>query len=340
MIGSGLKKLAAANGLQIDGGVAYGVLKGCFVSLSEGSGYKRMCIYAGCYHKPEGVAAAVEGEVPEHLQVASAIADYIVEYAGDFKTYRIMNSKHKLPGVSIVQGGSVVQINFFDNPGTIKCIEAFIENILPEIAPTTQPHVCMKCGLGNNDTTKPVLLPDEAVVPMHEGCANEIIAALGGKKARAGGTLGGILGALIGSAIGAVVWAAIGVMGYIASIVGLLIAFLASKGYDLLGGKPGKVKLVTLIICVLLAVVVGTVGTQVYFIHEVYVEGVAELKSWEVAKPEMEFIMEVIPVMWEDSEVAGAVAGDIGMGWLFAALGCFGILRSSTGGKKVRILKG
>jgi len=44
MIGSGLKKLAAANGLQIDGGVAYGVLKGCFVSLSEGSGYKRMCI--------------------------------------------------------------------------------------------------------------------------------------------------------------------------------------------------------------------------------------------------------------------------------------------------------
>ena len=144
MIGSALKKLAAQNGMKTDGGTAFGALKGCFVSLSEGAGYKRMCIYVGCHHQSD--APTKEGEIPEHLQAANAVADTIIEEAADFKTYRIMNSQHKLPGVAIAQGGSVVQVNFFDNPGTMKCIQAFIDNILPQVAPYTEPQVCAKCG--------------------------------------------------------------------------------------------------------------------------------------------------------------------------------------------------
>lgn len=44
MIGSGLRKLAAAQGLQVAHGVAYGPLKGYCATLSEGSGYKQITL--------------------------------------------------------------------------------------------------------------------------------------------------------------------------------------------------------------------------------------------------------------------------------------------------------
>ncbi len=341
MIGAGLKQIAADNGLTVESGVAYGLLKGCYVSLSEGAGYKRMCIYVGCHHAPAQEKASKQGEVPEHMQAANAIADYIIEYAGDFEKYRIMTRKHKLPGVLMTQGGSVVQVNFFDNPGTMDCIRAFIDEILPEIAPATEPKVCAKCGLPNDGLSKPVLLTDEAVVPMHDACAQSVAAAFG-KKSRPGGNFLGIFGALIGAAIGAVVWAAVGVMGYIASIVGILIAFLAGKGYELLGGRPGAFKVIVMILCVMLAVVAGSIGTEVYWLHDLYQEEVAGVPASMIAMTEMEFIVDTIPLLWEDAEVFAEFSKDILMGWGFAALGCFGLLRKSSGKgePKVKVLNG
>jgi len=252
-----------------------------------------------------------------------------------------MTNKHKLPGVTITQGGSVVQINFFDNPGTMECIQAFIDQILPEIAPATDTKACMKCGLLTDDTAKAVLLTDEAVVPMHEGCAETVVSAVG-KKYRPGGNLLGLIGALIGAAIGAVVWAAVGVMGYIASIVGILIAFLAGKGYELLGGRPGAFKVIVMILCVMLAVVAGSIGTEVYWLHDLYQEEVAGVPASMIAMTEMEFIVDTIPLLWEDAEVFAEFSKDILMGWGFAALGCFGLLRKSSGKgePKVKVLNG
>lgn len=343
MVGAALKKLAAENLMTVESGVAYGMLKGCYVSLSEGAGYKRMCIYVGCHHRPEEERAIKEGEVPEHLQAANAIADYIIEFAGNFSEYRIMTDKHRLPGVQIAQGGSVVIVNFFDNPGTMKCIEAFVEKILPEIAPATEPNVCMVCGKANDDTVKAVMVTDEAVVPTHEACALPIAAALSA-KARPGGAFLGIIGALIGAAIGAVGWLAVGIIGYITSIAGALIGWLAAKGYDLLGGKQGAVKVVTLIVCVLLAVLAGSVGTEVYGLHDYYQEATngIVLEAGEELIPESEFIMENLPILWEDPEVAAAFFKDLGLGVLFAFMGCFRLLRQSSGkgGVKAQILKG
>ncbi len=39
MIAFGLKKLAAKYGMNIESGVAYGMVKDCLISLSEGAGY-------------------------------------------------------------------------------------------------------------------------------------------------------------------------------------------------------------------------------------------------------------------------------------------------------------
>ena len=60
MIAFGLKKLAAKYGMNIESGVAYGMVKDCLISLSEGAGYKRLSIYVG------------QGELPQAETQASA----------------------------------------------------------------------------------------------------------------------------------------------------------------------------------------------------------------------------------------------------------------------------
>lgn len=346
VIGWALSKFSRKQGMQVDGGVAYGMLKGCFVSLSEGAGYKRMCIYVGCHHRSEDEQPLPEGETPEYLQAANAVADTILEKAADFKAYRIMTSRHPLPGVVIVQGGSVVQVNFYDNPGTMKCIEAFVEQILPQVAAYTDAQACACCGAANDTASRGVLLSGEAVVPMHQACAETLVESAAAREADDGGDAGrtflGILGACIGALLGALVWALIGIFGYVASVAGFVAAFLAGKGYDLLGGKPGKIKLVTLVLCVVLAVIVGNAACEIYWLHELYQEEVAKLSAWEVAVPEAEFLARAIPLLWEEPEITSEFVKGVLIGLFFAALGCWTVLRDAGGkaGRKIRMLKG
>ena len=67
-----------------------------------------------------------------------------------------------------------------------------------------------------------------------------------------------LLGMAAGAALGAVVWAIVLSFGYIASLVGLLIGFLAEKGYSLCKGRQGKGKIAILILAVVFGVVLGT----------------------------------------------------------------------------------
>lgn len=346
MIGSGLKKFAEEYHLTAESGVVHGWLQNCYVAFSEGAGYKRLAIYIGCHHAGEDEHIPEEGTLPAHMQAADQIADFILEKAGEYKKYRLMPSGKGMPGVVLTQGGSVVQVNFFDNPGTLKCIRNFIEDILPQLAPLTAPRECAACAGEQDATFLPVLMTDQAVVPMHSHCAEKITAALSQANAHTRSALPvlPILGALLGALLGAVVWAAVGILGYMASIVGLLIAFLASKGYDLLGGKPGALKIVTLIVCVILAVAAGTVGCEIYGLHTFYQEEVQKLGPMETAVPEMEFLKATVPLLWQEAEVLKAVVKDAAMGLLFAMIGCLDILRRESqrikGKTKAKILSG
>ncbi len=140
-----------------------------------------------------------------------------------------------------------------------------------------------------------------------------------------GHILTGIIGALVGALLGAVVWVLVGKLGYIASIVGFLIAFLASKGYDLCKGRPGTIKLVVLLVCVVLAVAVGTAGTYLWIAHDMWVEETSELSAFErsLLPSEAELFREII----QDSEVQTEFFKDLAMGLLFGALGAFGMFK-------------
>ena len=137
----------------------------------------------------------------------------------------------------------------------------------------------------------------------------------------------GILGAAIGALIGAVVWALVGMLGYIVSAVGLLTAFLASKGYDLLHGRQGRIKTVVLLVCVILAVLLGNAGSAAIQIHQVYEEeGLASFIN------ESDFFQRMIPALMEDSEFISSIVKDSALGIGLAILGCFGLV--SQAGKK------
>lgn len=56
--------------------------------------------------------------------------------------------------------------------------------------------------------------------------------------------IGGIVGALLGALIGAGIWAIVYRLGFVAWIVGFIIVLLALKGYELFGGRIGKVGMI------------------------------------------------------------------------------------------------
>lgn len=401
MIAFGLKKLAAKYGMNIESGVAYGMVKDCLISLSEGAGYKRLSIYVGQGELPQagtqasadqivvaqssqtpaqsdqteaplgqtpaqsdqapaqhdqtpaqpgqapaqhdqtpaqpgqteaplGQTPAQPGQTPAQLgqtpaqQRADALAERIIELASDYKRYRLMRSGQRLNGIEIEADGSALEVNFFDNPGTLKCVEAFIEEVLPQIAELTHPGECMLCGRELHGDACAALLPGERVVAMDADCIGrvEYVCAL-----HQGGVARGMIGAVVGALIGAALWCAVGLAGYTASIVGMVTALLAGKGYDLLGGRPGKARLICIIACTLVAVVVGDAAALGAMIWREYTQAGAELMQ---AIGFNEYLGMMIEILIEDGEFVGSVVRDLLLGWLFAIVGCVAVLRKSN----------
>lgn len=149
-----------------------------------------------------------------------------------------------------------------------------------------------------------------------------------------GSIVGGIVGALIGAAIGAVLWAVVGMLGYIASIIGFVIAFLASKGYDLLKGRQGLIKMIALIVCVVLAVCAGTLGTAVWQIHDEYTTQLSELSDIEKKHYDIMSESEFMVSILSEKEVQTGLIKDSAMGLLFGILGSFGLIASAKNSKK------
>ncbi|MGN0971705.1 MAG: hypothetical protein ACI4OY_07085 [Aristaeellaceae bacterium] len=129
-----------------------------------------------------------------------------------------------------------------------------------------------------------------------------------------GSVVMGILGASLGALIGAVIWALVGMAGYIVSLVGLLTAFLADKGYDLLHGRQGRIKPVVLLVCVILAVLLGNMGTMAMQLHQVYQE------EYALYIDEAAFFQLTIPALMQDSSFATAIIKDSALGLLLGIL--------------------
>lgn len=252
MIGSGIKKFAQANGMTVKGGVAYGAYRGIHITMAEGAGWKSV-----------SVAAYLEG-----AEQTERILGWLNDPARK-KEYRIQGCAVTDPSVH----PGAVQIAFLDNPGTMKKIEAF----LPQLADLLVAQgvksvgVCHACGMPDSGAADIKL--GQNVYRLHETCASHVEAELADEaeeKKTTGSVASGILGAGLGALIGLIPWVIVYALGYMASVLGLLIGVCAKKGYDLAHGKQTKAKGIVILICVVLAVIVAEL---VGIVALTYVEG-------------------------------------------------------------------
>lgn len=144
-----------------------------------------------------------------------------------------------------------------------------------------------------------------------------------------GNLLTGILGAFLGALIGTALWVLVGVWGYVASIVAWLTAFLAGKGYDLLHGRPGKAKSITIIVMLILSICVGTVGTVAVVGVQSIKEAEEEMNSFKLAHfkklypNELDYVLEM---MQTSDEIHTEMTKNLAVGLLFGALGAYPIV--------------
>lgn len=303
MLGAGLKKLAKQYDLRVDAGVAYGSLRGYATTLFEGAGYKQINI------------STTFPEVGQKEQLMGYMQSRNVE-----KEFRVRAGGFCPAGVSII---------FFDSVGTMKKISAFIEWFYPllEQIGATGADVCRECG--ETVSEGQWQLVNNFAHHLHESCARKMEEQIAEeirerKESRTGSYVQGAVGALLGALLGAAIWAIVLYWGYIASLVGLVIGWLANKGYDLLHGKQGKGKVAILIFAIIIGVLVGTFVPDVVILCQMIKNGeLFGLTYWEVPG----LIAEVFAT---DSGYAGGVIRNVVIGLLLALLGVFVLLKRTN----------
>jgi hypothetical protein len=315
MIGSGLKKLAVEYGLKVDKGVAYGAMQGYAVTMSEGAGWKEI-IFAVGFADPAQREAFMQAVNQVNVQ----------------KAYRVRRMS---------MAPNAIQVLFNDTVGTMKKIRAFLEWFLPLLQQyqATAWNVCPECGM--EVVTGKWMLIENVAYYMHESCAQKTIRDIQGDNERrvqedTGSYARGAIGAVVGAALGGVAWALVLMMGYVASIMGLLVGWLSDAGYRLLKGKNGKGKIAILIVSVIFGVVAGTIGADIIMLIQMVGRG--ELPGMVAGDvPALIFVM-----LAEDPEYRGIVLKNIGMGLLFAALGVYWLVvrtKKEVSGTQITELK-
>lgn len=303
MVGSGLKKLAAENGMKVSAGVAYGDFRGYAVSFWEGAGFKAMAIST----KFTDVTAlnALQAQI-NGRNVA--------------KEFRVQQ-------LNFAPNGVFVQ--FLDNPGTMKKMTAFFDWFFPLLGESsaTGVDICPECGCAI-ETDSAWTLVDGVAFHQHRACAEAMCRGIDQEYDRTqeedtGSYGGGFVGALLGGVLGGVVWGIVLLLGYVASIVGLLIAWLADKGYTLCRGKRGKGKVAILIVAILVGLLVGTFGADAFMLAQM-------ISAGEIPGAVYGDIPFMFLLLFTDSAYVTATLGNLALGVLFAGLGVWAFLRKAN----------
>lgn len=315
MVGSGLKKLAAENGMKIAQGVAYGNLQGFAATMVEGSNIKILTIATRFFS---------EEQKNQMIQAANAV--------DVTRTYRVQKLDFGL---------RTIQIVFTDTIGTMKKIRAFVDWFIPLLRQygAFGWNVCAECG--TEITAGRWVLVNGIAYYLHEACAEKVSREIEEENTRqqedaTGSYASGTIGALLGSLVGSVLWAIVLNMGYVASLVGFVIGWLAEKGYNLFKGKQGKAKVAILIVAVIIGVLVGNFTADAFTLVGMINSG--ELPDVEIADiPSL-----ILLLLLEDSEYLSATLGNVAIGLLFAGLGVFALLRKAgqeVAGQKYIVLE-
>lgn len=169
---------------------------------------------------------------------------------------------------------------------------------------------CCKCC--NCDNTENLNFYTNGVYEliMCDSCAEGVMSSAEEDNNRPKKYFLGFVVSLLGAFIGSILWIVLGMVGFIASIAGLAIAYCAFKGYELAKAKLDKIGVTLVIISIVIAFLFAQVMGLYLEIHK-------EL-------PNVTFgicVRYVMPILFRDKEFVLAVLRDFGLGILFIVLG-------------------
>ncbi len=304
MISSNLKKVASSHGLQVNHGIAYGQIRGYAVTLSEGNNYRRIDIIT-TVSDPQCLES-----LQNLLQDSNRTAEYLIQKV-DF------TPKH-------------IVITFRNTMGSMKGFTAFIAWFFPLLDhfSATKTNTCPECGCDLSSGCWK--LANGSAYYVHPSCGDRIrrrmeaeAEACNLQSPKSYGA--GVVGALLGALLGAIVWALVLHIGYIAVAVGLLVGYLAERGYTLLKGKPGKAKPFIIGIAVVLAVVLGTFLSETHILARVIRGAPYASLQYFLYMPRLLFsLMQTDPLYRAD------ILTNLGLGLLFGLLGAFNVMKRSS----------
>ncbi len=127
----------------------------------------------------------------------------------------------------------------------------------------------------------------------------------------------GIVGAILGILIGMVLWVVVYQLGFIASIVGIVMTVCAFKGFELLGG--GYIPTLGIIICLVMEVV------AIFLAHNIAISISITSEFSEISFQTA--FQKLIPQIMVDSELAVDYWKDLLFGYGLALLGIIPMVR-------------
>lgn len=320
MIGNLFREIAAKHGLTTASGMAYGLLNGCFVTLSGEEGVQRISIYVGAQEQPApGYAES------QTVSCARQICHAISTASGPDNLYSLMTGSETIPALVLNHAGSVVTVNFPDMPEARSGIERFIAELLPQIAPLTRPQQCIFCCQMTNGDACPVRLSADTVAPMHATCHQKAAALHVPSKEEQAVQTRAIAGAAAGALIGAILTSLLGHLSLWGAVIAVLMGLLPTLAYDLLKGKPGKTRIVTILTCAAVAAVLAGLGITLLGIRSRWIADIRLMQEhaigfWAFARALIAF---------SDSGMKLLMVRNIAICLVCAGVSCIGCFRKA-----------
>lgn len=310
MIDAFIHQIASQSGLTVSSGMAYGMLNGCFVALSGEAEALRMSIYVGPQQQPApGFAESAT------VSCARQICHTIFTASGPDNHYCLAVGSDAMPALVNNHAGSVVTVNF--SPNAQEGVQRFIAEVLPQIAPLTAPKACIYCCTDTAGSAVPVRLSADTVVPMHLPCYQQAAGIHAPTKEEQDVQLRATLGAAGGALVGAILWALLSSFGPVAWIVAVAMGLLPVLAYDLLHGKAGRTRIITVVICALAAVLLGSTGATMLTLISSYNDQLTAFNAMQVG-----FWAYVPEALTDNPTIRNGALTTFIAGASLAALGC------------------
>jgi len=299
LVGIPLKKLAETLGFEIKNGRAFGDYKGYSVTLADGMGYKQIHF---------GVCLAKDD--PRWNQILGFI--------------EANRKESRIKGYAIHP--SHIDIRLEDVAGTIKHLPDFLDKVVNMLQEAEVPGntVCWYCHNPFTEVPSKIQLND-AVIPMHsacvERCKDDVQHASQEFNKEQKNYIQGFFGALLGGLVGTIPWIIVYLLGYFVGYLGLLIGFAAKKGYELLGGRPGKATHWIVLIVVIFSVIAGQfIAENIDLYMYLKGEGITGFSVLELPGV-------VIELFKYEPDYRSTAIANVGIGLVFAFLGIFRLFR-------------